>query len=420
MRAGWLLLAVCIASVPVVGFSEDRMSEIWEMKSLSAAPTVFPADEFTERAKRENVSALFYEGPAYHGKPTRVFAWVGFPKRSATQQSSPQPRPGEKFPAIILVHGGLGTAYEKWVQLWNSRGYAAIAMDVCGSVPTPAKKKGQWRRHEFGGPPGWGGFDQMDEPIHDQWTYHAVADVILANSLLRSYPDIDPERIGITGISWGGLLTCIVAGIDDRLKFAAPVYGCGYLAKDSPAWRDEVSVMGKEQSERWLKLWDPSQYLPQVKMPMLWVDGTNDFAFPLDSLQKSYRLPPGDRWLTTRVRMVHGHGGPGENPEEIHAFAEAVLNHRPPLAQIAQQGREGKEAWVKYKSNIPIVSAELNFTKDSGEWEHRHWETIPAHVKAESQKVIGDIPSGATVYYFNLIDQRKLIVSSEHVEISGE
>jgi len=29
----------------------------------------------------------------------------------------------------------------------------------------------------------------------------------------------------VTGISWGGYLTCIVAGIDDRLKAAVPVYG---------------------------------------------------------------------------------------------------------------------------------------------------------------------------------------------------
>lgn len=32
---------------------------------------------------------------------------------------------------MVLVHGGEGTAFAKWVRLWNERGYAAIAMDTC-------------------------------------------------------------------------------------------------------------------------------------------------------------------------------------------------------------------------------------------------------------------------------------------------
>ena len=38
-------------------------------------------------------------------------------------------------------------------------------------------------------------------------------------------------------------------------------------------------------------LWDLSVYLAHAAMPFLWVTGANDFAYPLDSLQKSYRLP---------------------------------------------------------------------------------------------------------------------------------
>ena len=37
------------------------------------------------------------------------------------------------------------------------------------------------------------------------------------------------DEDSITGISWGGITTTIVMGIDYRFKFAAPVYGCGFL-----------------------------------------------------------------------------------------------------------------------------------------------------------------------------------------------
>ena len=37
-----------------------------------------------------------------------------------------------KTPGIVLVHGGGGTAFANWAQLWAKRGYAAIAMDLAG------------------------------------------------------------------------------------------------------------------------------------------------------------------------------------------------------------------------------------------------------------------------------------------------
>ena len=33
------------------------------------------------------------------------------------------------------------------------------------------------------------------------------------------------------GISWGGVITSTVIGIDDRFAFAIPTYGCGDLAE---------------------------------------------------------------------------------------------------------------------------------------------------------------------------------------------
>jgi hypothetical protein len=54
-------------------------------------------------------------------------------------------------------------------RLWVDRRYAAIAMDACGQVPVG--NTGNWFRDEQGGPPGWGGFDQIGRPREDQWTF---------------------------------------------------------------------------------------------------------------------------------------------------------------------------------------------------------------------------------------------------------
>ncbi len=213
------------------------------------------------------------------------------------------------------------------------------------------------------------------------------------------------EAIFYEGLAWKGERTRVFA-----------YYGCGFLG-DNSTWLGTFENMGKAKAQKWLGLWDPSQYLAEAPMPMLWVTGTNDFAYPMDSLQKSYRLPVSARTLCVRVRMPHAHGGPGENPEEIRAMADAVLKSKTPLARITDQGRQGARAWVAYESQTPVSRGELNYTTDSGKWQDRNWQTIEATLDTQKGKASATLPDEVTVYYFNLIDGRNLVVSSAHEEL---
>jgi dienelactone hydrolase len=232
------------------------------------------------------VQEVYYESVPYHGKPTRVFAYLGRP-----QGQGP-------FPAMVLVHGGGGQAFANWAEMWAKRGYVALAMDTAGNGPGKV-------RLPDGGP------DQSDvekfqkfptSDVKDMWTHHAVAAVIRGHSLLRSLPEVDANRIGITGISWGGYLTCIVAGVDDRLKCAIPVYGSGFLWEDS-AWLAQFEKLGPEQSKRWCDLFDPSVYLRNVTCPILFVNRPTDFHYRLAVYQKSYRLVKGPRTLHMDIKL---------------------------------------------------------------------------------------------------------------------
>ena len=371
----------------------------WNMKELANPPKAYPASEY----QSNGVRSVFYEGPLWKGKPTRVFAWYALPEGIP---------PGEKVPAMVLVHGGGGTAFAEWVRLWTKRGYAAIAMDTCGVAPV--KDPNVRPRHADGGPPGWGDFDNADAPVADQWTYHAVAAIILGHSFLRTLPEVDVNRIGITGISWGGYLTCIAASIDHRFRLAVPVYGCGYLGENS-VWLPEFARLGKERAAHWLELWDPSSYLALTKTPFLWVNGTNDFAYPMDSWQKSYRKTGGKHHLSLQIRMPHGHGGAGENPEEIHAFTDALLKKGSPIPRILNQKLQGDTLSAKFDTKSPLRRAELCFTRNTGAWQQRHWETSPAEV-APDKTVTATIPPEATVFYISIIDSEGHIWSSEHIE----
>jgi dienelactone hydrolase len=401
------LFGVCFAAdappaenaPPPAPVPADSTGPMWDLAALSKAPKTYPA----EPLRAEGMKGLFFEGLPYHGKPTRVFAWLGIPKTE----------PGKKVPGIVLVHGGGGTAFEAWVKLWVDRGYAAIAFDACGCIPLHVSDPKRWQHHEAGGPPGWGGWTQIDEPREDQWTYHAVADALLADSLLHAQKEVDPERIGVTGISWGGYLTNIISGVDPRFKFAIPVYGCGFTNEHGFA-RDVVGL-GPERGARWMRWWDPSAYLSGSKMPMLWVNGTNDFAYFMNAWQKSYREAEGPHTLCLRPRMPHGHTS-GWAPEEIGVFADSIVWGTTPLATITGHGRDGDHIWVTFDSKEPITKAELEFTKDTGEWPKRVWEATSAEIGSDG-KVHATLPEGTRVYYVNLTDDRECIVSSEHEEI---
>ena len=205
-------------------------------------------------------------------------------------------------------------------------------------------------------------------------------------------------------------MTSIVAGVDRRFRFAAPVYGCGYLGEDS-AWLKQFGELGLARAERWLSLWDPSRHVGGAKMPMLWVNGTNDFAYPMGSWKKTYRLAKGERALALRVRMPHGHPQ-GAKVDEIFAFADWKLKGGARPVRVTGQGMRGELAWVKFAG--AGVKAELAFTRDTGKWQERKWETVAATVRGGRAEAA--VPAGAKVFYLNVFDGEGRVVSGEFVE----
>jgi dienelactone hydrolase len=310
---------------------------------------------------------------------------------------------------MLLVHGGGGKAFPEWAKLWAERGYVALAIDTAG-------QGADGKRHADAGP------DQGDDSKfrdfgdgseRDMWTYHAVAAVIRGHSLLAAQPEVDKQRIGITGISWGGYLTSIITGLDDRLKVSVPVYGCGHLAENS-FWLPRFEKMTPEQRQRWTGFFDPQQYLPGVRCPILFVNGTNDFAYPLDSYQKSYRDVPGRVDLCVTVGMPHGHVQ-GWAPKEIGLYVDSVLKGGAPLAKLAPLEVAGDKATARFESVAKIAKAQLHWTHDSGPWQKRAWKSADATLEAGS--LTASVPAERPIVYFATItDDRGATVSTPHIE----
>lgn len=68
-------------------------------------------------------------------------------------------------------------------------------------------------------------------------------------------------------------------GLDSRLAFAVPIYGCGYLFESGNNYQQCYEKMTPAQADLCRRLWDAISYLKNAKMPILWLNGTNDAHF---------------------------------------------------------------------------------------------------------------------------------------------
>lgn len=372
-----------------------------------SAPDYTLTREYDLYKQFDNIQGLFFEGLPYKGRATQVFCWYGVPKTL---------KEGEKAPAVVLVHGGGGTAFPHWVKKWNDKGYIAISIALEGQIPGDkidnSKGTKDYQSLSNSGPARIGFFNDVnDDNLQDQWFYHAVADVILANSLLSSFPEVESNNIGITGISWGGIITNVVTGIDNRFKFSIPVYGCGFL-QETPLYKRLLGNLNNETQAFYLNNWEPSLYVPLQKQPTLFVNGTNDKHFTMNSFTKTYEASSNEKYLHIEHEMRHGHG-PGWNPKEIYNFADyCIKKTEKPIAIQFNKIKKNNQLIYNYKGTVK--EAYLYYTTDTADWGEKNYEWIEAAtiVSNDHKTIQVNLPDNAVAYFVNTISAEGLLHSS--------
>lgn len=385
------VLTVVTAFLFSVNAGAKNIATWWDKTDWSK-PEVYPFDKSTLPFKvADHVKAVQIKGVDFQGRPSKFFCWYGVPEH----------KKGETVPGIVLVHGGGGVAFAKWVELWNSRGYAAIAMDTCGNIP---QHEWEVKKHKPLRNPEHGATEKekyvVDIPQTEQWSYQAVAEIMLAHSFLRSLDGVDKKRIGVTGVSWGGYLTTLVAGVDDRFAFAIPVYGCGFF-KGTYFYPAMIKRKRTEaQFEKWCKYWDANLFLANAKMPMLFVNGTNDHFFYLDSWTKTTKVPA-NVYMALQVKMGHSHTQ--ADVPAVRTFADMVVKGNLKYPQLVSEGVNDGIAFAEFESAEPVISACYNYSLDDCESNKRNWKTVKVKaVGSQKVRVECKVPENAVIGYFNV------------------
>ncbi|HEY2787775.1 MAG TPA: prolyl oligopeptidase family serine peptidase [Fimbriiglobus sp.] len=197
---------------------------------------------------------------------------------------------GKKYPAILYVcgHSGRGrdgnkTAFQDHGLWFASNGYVCLVVDTLQLGEIPGKHHGTYNLNR------WWWQDRGYTPAGVEcWNG------IRAIDYLCSRADVDPDRIGVTGISGGGATTCWVAAADDRVKVAVPVSGisdleCYVSHKVIDGHCDCMFFYNTYQWE-----WTTVLALHAPK-PLLFVNSDNDSLFPMD----------GNRRIIARLRHCY-------------------------------------------------------------------------------------------------------------------
>lgn len=332
---------------------------------------------------------------------TKVFVYVGIPEGASEEN----PAPG-----IVLVHGGGGTAYSEWVTYWVQRGYAAIAMDTEGNMPCETSNMNSSDRVKsiYPGGPSNSSFSDKYAAVESQWVYHALASIIVSNSFLGGFAEVDSTKIGITGISYGGFLTCNVVGYDDRFSFACPVYGCiGNKGTDTD--------FGRLTKNDATDIWDSVEILKASRTPILFVNGNRDYHFSTVATTACFRA---SRYAEMAIvtDLAHSHFVGATEIPQLNVFADHVTYGKKGLARIiVQPDAENATVRLELPDGVAIYEAELMTTSKSELDDKTAWIARKASVQGDT--VTASVPENASAWYFNFIDDRGMQISTALVRM---
>ena len=180
------------------------------------------------------------------------------------------------LPAILRIHGGptaqYSTAFELEWQMLAAHGYAVIAANPRGSTGYgTAFSRAIWAD--------WGGKDYED--------VMAAVDHVVATGVA------DPERLGVGGWSYGGILTDVVLTKTSRFKAAVSGasmanhfagYGTDHYQYE---WEKELGLPWKNAA-LWRRL-SPFFQIEKVTTPTLVVCGMEDMNVPLLASEQLYQ-----------------------------------------------------------------------------------------------------------------------------------
>jgi dipeptidyl aminopeptidase/acylaminoacyl peptidase len=280
----------------VVAYQLGPKGEIVAMESTPQRPFEISAFEGGAPRRLTTVNDDFLKGirlgevkriQATSADGTKIDAFLTLP---------PDAKPGAKLPTILRIHGGptsqFDTSFNQEWQMLAAGGYAVIAANPRGST-------------------GYG--SAFSRAIWADWGNKDYDDVMSAVDAAIALGVADPDRLGVGGWSYGGILTDHVITRTNRFKAATSGasevnylanYGTDHYQRE---WEAELGLPWKNP-EGWMRI-SPFFHIDKVTTPTLILGGSDDVNVPLlngEQLYQALRRLGRDTELVVYPGQTHG------------------------------------------------------------------------------------------------------------------
>jgi dipeptidyl aminopeptidase/acylaminoacyl peptidase len=193
----------------------------------------------------------------------------------------PNFEPGRKYPTVLYIHGGPNLqdehsfAYDGYQfkrQMLAASGFLVLGVNYRGSS---------------------GKGDAFSRAIMADWGHKEVEDLMAGVDTLIQQGSADPNKLGIGGWSYGGMLTDYTIGSNTR--FAAAISGAGTGNPLGLYGADQYYLQyNKELGDPWrntdvyIKLAYPLLHADRIRTPTLFMGGDKDFNVPIVGGEQMY------------------------------------------------------------------------------------------------------------------------------------
>lgn len=236
---------------------------------------------------------------------------------------------GRRYPTILRIHGGPVYQFShEFMPDWQA--YAARGFVVVASNPRGSSGRG---------------FD-FARAIYADWGNKDVQDVLAAVDHVVALGLADPDRLGVGGRSYGGILTNYVIASDARFKAAVSGAGASHftgLYGHDMYTREYELELGTPWGNRevWDRLSYPFWHVERIRTPTLFYCAERDFNVPCAGSEQMYQALR-STGVPTRLVVYPGENHALKVPSYLQDRLERLLEWNERYLKQDQEGGAGK------------------------------------------------------------------------------
>jgi dipeptidyl aminopeptidase/acylaminoacyl peptidase len=271
---------ICSDGIYFVGMKGNKLPELYRFRDRTVTQLTNMNEDFTKTKYIVPIEKMefFNDGVRFGGsvmKPSNF-------------------RPDVKYPGILMIHGGpkstYGDVYHHTMQCLANQGYFVFYTNPRGS---------DGRGNDFANIVGKQGVADYEDLM-------AFTEAVLA-----AYPQIDQNRLGVTGCSYGGFMTNWIIGKTDMFACAVTESGiANWMSKimaTDIGYHYNITQLGATPWTDPEKLWNhsPMKYADKIKTPTLFIQPDEDYrCWMAEALQMFTSLKY--HGVESKLLLIHG------------------------------------------------------------------------------------------------------------------